>query len=107
MTPWHTLGLCSALTVSILLFFGLGALFLLVLVLLGFASLAPVTGSDALHYHFTTQALYLAEGFHAPWPLLHGFFCGLSHQLILAGLAFGSDQLAQGWLFWGGALGAL
>ncbi len=193
MTPWHTLGLCSALTVSILLFCGLGAaflrilkitnlsafdtflfsaatgtillelavsagelapdirtgvriavalaallglagvratfavlqqvfrklrarggiesplaaLFLLVLVLLGFASLAPVTGSDALHYHFTTQALYLAEGFHAPWSLLHGFFCGLSHQLILAGLAFGSDQLAQGWLFWGGALGAL
>ncbi len=83
------------------------ALFLLVLVLQGFASLAPLTGSDALHYHFTTQALYLAEGFHAPWSLLHGFFCGLSHQLILAGLALGSAQLAQGWLFFGGALGAL
>jgi hypothetical protein len=193
MTPWHTLGLCSALAVSMLLFCGLGAaflgilkipnlsafdallfsaatgtillelavsagelapnirtgiriavaiatllglagvratfvvlqqvfrklralggierplaaLFLLVLVVQGLASLAPVIGSDALHYHFTTQALYLAEGYHAPWSLLHGFFCGLSHQLILAGLALGSDQLAQGWLFLGGALGSL
>src|ERR1700739_4187696 len=85
----------------------LAASFLLVLVLQGFASLAPLNGSDALHYHFTMQALYLAEGFHAPWSLLHGFFCGLSHQLILAGLALGSGQLAQGWLFLGGALGAL
>jgi hypothetical protein len=85
----------------------LAALFLLVLPLQGFASLAPVTGSDALHYHFTTQRLYLAEGFRAPWSLLHGFFCGISHQLILAGLALGSGQLAQGWLFFGGALGAL
>jgi hypothetical protein len=85
----------------------LARLLLLVLALEGLASLAPLTGSDALHYHFTTQALYLAEGFHAPWSLLHGFFCGLSHQLILAGLALGSGQLAQGWLFFGGALGAL
>jgi Protein of unknown function (DUF1420) len=85
----------------------LAALLLLVLTLQGLASLAPLTGSDALHYHFTMQALYLADGFHAPWSLLHGFFCGLSHQLILAGLALGSGQLAQGWLFFGGALGAL
>ena len=85
----------------------LAALFLLVLMLQGFASLAPLNGSDALHYHFTMQALYLAEGFRAPWFLLHGFFCGLSHQLILAGLALGSGQLAQSWLFFGGALGAL
>ena len=86
---------------------GLAAVFLLVLALQGFASLAPLTGSDALHYHFTVQALYLADGISAPWSLLHGFFCGLSHQLILAGLALGSGQLAQGWLFLGGALGCL
>jgi hypothetical protein len=53
------------------------------------------------------QALYLADGFHAPWSLLHGFFSGVSHQLILASLALGSGQLAQGWLFFGGALAAL
>src|SRR5207302_5112066 len=34
-------------------------------------------------------------------------FCGLRHQLILAGLAIGSDPIAQGSLFFGGALGAL
>jgi len=85
----------------------LAAILFLVLALQGIASIAPLTGSDALHYHFTMQALYLAEGFHAPWSLLHGFFCGLSHQLILAGLALGSGQLAQGWLFLGGALGSL
>jgi len=77
----------------------LAAVLLLILALQGFASLAPLTGSDALHYHFTMQALYLANGFSAPWSLLHGFFCGLSHQLILAGLALGSGQLAKGWLF--------
>jgi hypothetical protein len=83
----------------------LAAALFVVLALQGFASLAPLTGSDALHYHFTVQALYLANGFSAPWSVLHGFFCGLSHQLILAGLALGSGQLAQGWLFLGGALG--
>jgi hypothetical protein len=85
----------------------LAAALLVVLTLQGLASLAPLTGSDALHYHFTVQALYLVDGFHANWSLVHGFFCGLSHALILAGLALGSGALAQGWLFFGGALGAL
>ena len=84
----------------------LAALFLLVQTLQMLASLAPITGSDALHYHFTVQSTYLREGFHAPWSLLHGFFCGLSHQLILSGLALGSDGLAQGWLSTGGVIGA-
>ena len=73
-----------------------------VLGLMGLASLAPLTGSDALHYHFTTQELYLRYGFHPDWNLLHGFFCALGHQLILAGLAFGSDRLAMGLIFLGG-----
>jgi hypothetical protein len=85
----------------------LAAGLLFVLSLQGVASLAPLTGSDALHYHFTVQQIYLAEGFHAPWSLLHGFFCGLGHQLILAGLALGSGRLAQLWLFLGGAVGVL
>jgi hypothetical protein len=85
----------------------LAAVLLVVLALQGLAAIAPITGSDALHYHFTAEALLLAEGFHANWSLLHSFFCGLSHQLILAGLALGSDAIAQGWLFFGGALGAL
>ena len=78
-----------------------------VLALEGLASLAPITGSDALHYHFTAQAYYLQYGFHANWSLLPGFFCGLGHQLILVGLAFRSDKLAAGLLSMGGIAGAL
>ncbi|HXT26064.1 MAG TPA: DUF1420 family protein [Candidatus Eisenbacteria bacterium] len=78
-----------------------------VLALQGLASFAPVTGSDALHYHFTIEALYLRQGFHVEWALLHGFFCALGHQLILTGLAFGSDKLACGLIFVGGAAAVL
>jgi len=85
----------------------LAAALLFVLALQGLASFAPMTGSDALHYHFTVPALIWNQGFHPDWSLVHGFFCGLSHQLILAGIALGSSQLAQGWLFLGGAIGAL
>jgi hypothetical protein len=85
----------------------LGVALLGILALQGLASFAPVTGSDALHYHFTIQAQYLHQGFHADWSLLHGFFCALGHQLILAGLAFGSDKLANGLIFLGGVAAAL
>ena len=78
-----------------------------VLFLEAFAAMAPLTGSDALHYHFTAQKLILREGFHANWFLSHSFFSGLSHQLILAGLALGSERLALGWIFLGGAAAAL
>lgn len=80
---------------------------LILLALQGFAALAPIVGSDALHYHFTAQAHYLNYGFHANWELLHGFFCGLGHQLILVGIAFGSDQLATGMIFLGGMTATL
>jgi hypothetical protein len=85
----------------------LAAALLAVLTLEGLAALAPITGSDALHYHFTSQAFYLQYGFHANRSLLHGFFCGLGHQLILVGLAFRSDKLATGLLGLGGIAGAL
>src|SRR5438477_7386552 len=52
----------------------LAATLFLVLTLQMLAAFAPMTGSDALHYHFTMQAIYLREGFHPPWSLLHGFF---------------------------------
>src|SRR5260221_9972759 len=55
---------------------------LVVLLLQGAASLAPMTGSDALHYHFTAQSLILREGFHPQWDLVHGFFCVLGNPFI-------------------------
>jgi hypothetical protein len=79
----------------------------IVLSLEGLAAMAPVTGSDALHYHFTAPLLVLQNGFHANFFLSHSFFTGQGHLLILAGLALGSDQLALGFLFLGGVLAAL
>ena len=71
------------------------------------ASLAPLTGSDALHYHFATEQLVLEQGFHPIFFLTHSFLCGQSHLLILLGLALGSESLAMSFLFLGGALAAL
>jgi len=71
------------------------------------ASLAPLTGSDALHYHFTTEQLILEQGFHPIFFLTHSFLCGQGHLLILLGLALGSEALAMSFIFLGGALAAL
>src|SRR5580692_11151101 len=79
----------------------------LVLLIEGLAAMAPLTGSDALHYHFTAPLLILRSGFHPNFFLSHSFFCGQSHLLILAGLALGSDQLSMGLLYLGGVLAAL
>ena len=59
----------------------------LILLVEGLAAMAPLTGSDALHYHFTTPLLILKLGFHPDFFLSHSFFCGQSHLLILLGLA--------------------
>src|SRR5271168_2574919 len=78
----------------------------LVLLIEGLAAMAPLTGSDALHYHFTASLLILRSGFHPNFFLSHSFFCGQSHLLILMGLALGSSQLAMGLMFLGGFLTA-
>ncbi|HLZ14314.1 MAG TPA: DUF1420 family protein [Candidatus Acidoferrum sp.] len=78
-----------------------------VLFLEGLAAMAPLTGSDALHYHFTAPAQILREGFRANWLDPHSFFLGQSHHLILAGLALGSERLALGLIFFGGAASAI
>lgn len=78
-----------------------------VLFLQGLAAMAPLTGSDALHYHFTIPAQILREGFRANWSEPHSFVIGQSHQLILAGLALGSERIALGLIFVGGAAAAL
>jgi hypothetical protein len=79
----------------------------LVLLVEGLAAMAPLTGSDALHYHFTAPLLTLRYGFHPNFFLSHSFFTGQSHTLILAGLALGSERLSMGFLFLGGLLAAL
>ncbi|HKB97156.1 MAG TPA: DUF1420 family protein [Terriglobales bacterium] len=79
----------------------------ILLLLQGLAATAPLTGSDALHYHFTAPQLILRAGFHPNFFLSHSFFGGQSHLLILAGLALGSSRIATGLVFLGGVLTAL
>lgn len=69
-------------------------------------SQAPLTGSDALNYHFAIQKLTLQYGFHPTFSNFHGFLCGQHHLLILFALALGSEHLALGLLFLGGVLTA-
>jgi len=78
----------------------------LVLLFEGFAAMAPLTGSDALHYHFTAPLLVLRGGWHPDFFLAHSFLTGQGHLLILAGLALGSEKLSLALLFLGGALSA-
>src|SRR5690242_13017396 len=68
----------------------------LVVCIEAFAAMAPLTGSDALHYHFAGPSITLRDGLHPNWFLARGFLTGLSHELILGGLALGSEKLAMG-----------
>ena len=85
------------------------ALLLLTLVIVlwqGIAATAPLTGSDALNYHFTAPLTVLRKGFHPDFSLTHGFLTGQGHTLIFAGLSLGSERLALALLFMGGVLAA-
>jgi uncharacterized protein DUF1420 len=79
----------------------------IVLLLEGLAAMAPMTGSDALHYHFTSPLHILRNGFYPDFFLTTSFLTGQGHLLILTGLALGSEKLAMGLLFLPGALAAV
>ena len=72
----------------------------------GIAAVAPLTGSDALHYHFTAPLLVLRDGFVPHFDLVHSFFTGQGHLLILTGLALHSEKLSLALIFLGGLLAA-
>ena len=67
---------------------------------------APLTGSDAMHYHFTGPLLQLGKPEHPILWLTHSFFLGLGHELIGLGLALGGDKLALFMIFMAGCLTA-
>ena len=82
--------------ICILFFAGLEALL----------STAPLTGSDALHYHFTAPLLEIGKPEHPIFWLTHSFFLGLGHELIGLGLVLGGDKLALLMIFLSGCLTA-
>lgn len=72
-----------------------GVALALVLLATGLTALAPLTGSDAMQYHFTFPKLFLR--WHAILPIdwdVNSFFLGTPQMLILLGLALGSDRIA-------------
>ncbi len=85
---------------------GLLVLTLLVLLWQGLAATAPLTGSDALNYHFAAPLAVLRTGFQPDFSLTQSFLTGQSHTLIFAGLALGSERLALALSFTGGVLAA-
>jgi hypothetical protein len=70
------------------------------------ASMAPLTGSDALNYHFTVQKQILQHGFQPIFSNSHSLLCGQQHLLILLGLSLGSERLALAFIYLGGILSA-
>ncbi|MFZ0821175.1 MAG: DUF1420 family protein [Candidatus Acidiferrales bacterium] len=84
----------------------LAILIMLFLLSDAFMAMAPLTGSDALHYHFTVPSLWLQHGFHPLFDLTLSFAVGQAHMLILLGLGLGSDHISLGLIFLGGVLSA-
>jgi Protein of unknown function (DUF1420) len=74
----------------------------IVLALEALMAMAPLTGSDALHYHFTTPSLWLQHGLAPLYGIVSSFGVGQAHMLIALGLALGSDHFSMGMIFLGG-----
>lgn len=71
-----------------------------------FLSLAPLTGSDAMHYHFTVPLIEMGSALHPIFWLTHSFLTGQAHLLISLGLALGDARISLGLIFLGGLLTA-
>lgn len=69
-------------------------------------AMAPLTGSDAMHYHFTVPLLEQGRPLSPIFTLTHSFFTGQAHLLIALGLALGSDRISLGLIYLGGLLSA-
>jgi dolichyl-phosphate-mannose-protein mannosyltransferase/uncharacterized protein DUF1420 len=69
-------------------------------------AMAPLTGSDAMHYHFTVPLLEQGRPLTPIFTLTHSFFTGQAHLLISLGLALGSDRISLGLIYLGGLLSA-
>jgi|GEM_PF-1171727 len=70
-------------------------------------AMAPLTGSDAMHYHFTVPKVWVQEQRIVPvWWTLLSFFTGTGHVLIALGIVLGSDSAALGLIYLGGILTA-
>jgi len=69
-------------------------------------AMAPLTGSDAMHYHFTVPMIGLGKPSAPIFWLANSFFVGQGHLLVSLGMALGSDRISLGLIHLGGVLTA-
>lgn len=69
-------------------------------------AMAPLTGSDAMHYHFTVPILEVSKRAEPIFSIVNSFFLGEGHLLISLGMALGSDRISLGLICLGGVLTA-
>jgi hypothetical protein len=69
-------------------------------------AMAPLSGSDSMHYHFTASLLEQGRPLAPIYWMVHSFFIGQAHLLISLGLALGSDRISLGLIYLGGVLAA-
>jgi hypothetical protein len=81
-------------------------LILICLVIDALMAMAPLTGSDAMHYHFTVPMLGVGKPSEPIFWLSNSFFVGQGHLLISLGMALGSDRISLGLIYLGGVLTA-
>jgi len=86
--------------------FLIGALTFICFAIDGLMAMAPLTGSDALHYHFTVPLLEIGKRAEPIFWITHSFFVGDGHLLISLGMALGSDRISLGLIYLGGVLTA-
>lgn len=83
-------------------------LLIVLVVLNGTISLAPLTGSDSMQYHFAIPKLYAdAHAIHQISWSIASFYLGLPHMLILLGMVLGADEIALAFNFAGALLSIL
>jgi hypothetical protein len=69
-------------------------------------AMAPLTGSDAMHYHFTAPMVWAGKPAQPIFWLSYSFLVGQAHLLISLGMALGSDRISLGLIYLGGVLTA-
>jgi hypothetical protein len=76
----------------------------LVLMMEGLLAMAPLTGSDAMQYHFTVPFLARDKPLEPLFGLVLSFLTGQAHLLISLGLVLGSDRISLALIYLGGVL---
>ena len=90
-----------------ILWMGIIALTTVCVLVDAFMAMAPLTGSDAMFYHFTAPMLEVGKTWQPIFWLSQSFYAGGGHALIQLGMTLGSDHISMGLIYLGGLLTAM